>query len=98
MIRHEGWALGMPTPPRKFVVTMHRPRSLIAFLTTGAPNGPELTGAGPHAEKYTAREAAARGTASWCSRELVGRFTPTGGYPPEGRKHEWSALLPVCDR
>jgi hypothetical protein len=31
---------------------------------TRRPNGPELTGADPHAGKYSAREAATRGSAS----------------------------------
>jgi hypothetical protein len=48
-----------------------RRRTLAIFLIDGsvlAPNGPKLTGADPHAQKYSPREAATSGAASGAAR------------------------------
>jgi hypothetical protein len=49
------------------------------------PNGPELTGADPHAQKYSARKAARRGAvsgAAWSWAALV-TIDQTGGMSPQ---------------
>jgi hypothetical protein len=52
-------------------------------LAHAPPNGPELTGADPHAEQYSAREAATRGAASgaaWSWARAIGdtSYSPSG--------------------